>query len=279
MDDDPNPLYLEFNFDSNFDLNFQQRLAATSSISHHHPDFYGNHEEFYQPYDTQQMPDHQPQYVYNHLEFVTASQQHHQQHYQHQTGPVVDGRPQQFALDGYTIEMAADEMQYVGNDISTEGGVPLMVQQMKREHVDGISGERIIISTPRMIKQPAVVRRQTEVQTHGQQTRCHGRKQPHIGILQMFDDDYPFQLDDHLIDVVEAGGGDEVDAEVDMAELAEAVEMDSEEKSIVATVTTRSAVELSWTPVRPSKRLLEKTWMPKSKKRLLTAINTPEEDD
>lgn len=155
--------------------------------------------------------------------------------------------------------------------------------------------ERIIRSTPRMAKQPVIVNRfAAETRTIGQQTRAFRRKETHRNMLQLYDDDYAFG--GIIVDEIESvlaemeNSSNESDAQVNVvpaismpAAEEETMMMDLSSvlgSSAVETATNlkRTYADMNWTPVRPSKRLLEKSWLTKSKKRLLTSIDTHEDD-
>lgn len=301
-DNDPNPLYLEFNFDSNYELHFQPREFATSSngnLGLQLPYLNAKSQNIYRPihdaYNTQQYGQTQPLHV---QQYGDGYQQPPEQFVaqQHEYGENLNQNLENIhgATSSYTIQMCHNisdiRTETIGDKVTSCVG-----DSLKQETAEAAVIERIIVSTPRMVKQPVVVSRCAAAsRSIGQQTREFRRKEPHRSFIKLYDDDYTFvddceeQIQDVIqedISMVQNSEGNATKTGAPIAKVESPfltdVPMDlTKENSTAQSVTKRkeTSVNMNWTPVRPSKRLLEKNLLTKSKKRLLTTLDIHEND-
>lgn len=265
--DDPNPLYLDFNFDLNYDEEFnyhQQRVLCQDANALMNVASFGvEQHQFYEYAQSTNNHHHQHQNdssdVFgagdpNSLEFVdfnalvnAATNDHH---------------PDQLVFAAAT-NASAEPIQYY---IDETNGQLVVKEQLEVQPDD----PQIIVSKPKRIKKP--VKRGTLAAVAAteypnppvddqpiemvERTICaaHGkRKQTHSALLELLEDDFDFSV------VIAC---EEIVAQIASPEPARRVPPPS----------------IAGTPFRPSKRLLEKNWKNWSRKRLLSSCE-PKDDD
>lgn len=276
--DDPNPLYLDFNFDLNYDdeFNFHQQqngvLCNDPTNAIMNVADYGIDPQYFQ-YATENNVDHQQQ------------QMHHHHHHPEQHLEVAADQNSGLAFVDFNSLVSStitscdthhpDQMVFTTTDETTtptiqyyidETSGQLMIKEQLQEPVE----PQIIVCKPRRVKQPvrrvaAVVQSEaqptpltesitTDVELNVRRNQRAKRKQSHIALLQLLDDDFDFS-----------------------------VAFDDTAKAAIAASPKRivklSAESIAGTPCRPSKRLLDKNWKNFSKKRILTSLEPSDSDD
>lgn len=264
-DNNSNPLYLEFNFDASAD-----ELA-------YHDDGCANinsyMEEIYQQTQHAHLPLHQQQYCPDGGATSSAN-------ITDPNGADVIQLQYVTGNDAYaTMAEFGGHQLYATDDDTLD--IKQIVSQLKQEGVIASAGEatvyeqRVIVAAPRMIRKPILVPRPAEPQVavetrhQGQQTRQ--RKQQ---ILPRNQDLWENEND--FFDVARAKA-----TKVKSAAAAKVVDdapgiVKEPLSNSTRQLRSRTVIDAQGiaTPVRPSKRVFEKP--PRSKKRLLTALNTHE---
>lgn len=271
---DPNPLYLDFNFDLNYDDEFnsfhQHQQQQQQNVSFHDPNAMLNVANF--------GVDQHPFYQYAQEPNGVHHHQHHPE--QHQALAVADPNAMAYVDFSDLVNSATsggdqhpDQLVFAATNQTpiqyyideTSGQLVIKEQQM----IESEESNQIIVCKPRRVKQPVKrvkVKDQPEpdslaepnVESVKLMDVCRirpKRKQTHSAMLELLDDDFDF-------------------GSIFQQSTA------ATPQSVASPEPNRKVSEsISGTPFRPSKRLLEKNWKNFSRKRLLSSLEPSDSDD